>query len=383
MRTVLFLIRKEYLQIFRDRATVFQILFIPVVQLLVLSNAATFEVKNTRMHVVDLDRSRTSRELVGEFVASGRFQAVAHSASMEAADEDLLSRKASMVLHIPRDFERDLVRNGTGKVQLLLNAEEGAAAAITRASATRILMDYGSEKAAELRADVRGVRGRDRTPPRPREGGMEVRLRGWFNPMLTYYDYMVPGILAFLVTLVGTLLAAQNIAREKELGTLEQLNVTPISRGQFIAGKLIPFWILALVDFAIGLVLARHVFGVPVRGSLFLVFGATALYLVVALGIGLWISTVAETQQQAMFLSFFVLVIYVLMSGLFTPTDSMPAWARWLAEVNPVKHFIIVMRAVLVRGADLADVQAPLLALALSAPAVLALAVRRYSKTSR
>jgi ABC-2 type transport system permease protein len=158
--------------------------------------------------------------------------------------------------------------------------------------------------------------------------------------------------------------------------------VTPITRGQFIAGKLIPFWILALVDLAVGLAVARFVFGVPMRGSLLLVFAAAAVYLVAALGIGLWISTLAETQQQAMFITFFILVIYVLMSGLFTPVDSMPRPVQWLTELNPVKHFIVIMRAVLVKGAGFAAVQTQFYALIAFAAVVLTLAVRQYSKTT-
>jgi ABC-2 type transport system permease protein len=348
MRTILFLVRKEYLQVFRDRPTVFQIFFIPIVQLLVLANAATFEVSNARMHVVDLDGTRSSRELVAHHVASGRFTVAARSASMRLADRDLLDRDVSVVLRIPRDFERDLVRRRVAPVQLVLNAEEGAAAAIVQSYAARILAGYARELGAELRPEMRSVGREGDAGPRRGVADIDVRARGWFNPTLDYTHYMVPGILVSLVTLIGMLLTAQNIAREKELGTLEQLNVTPITKGQFIAGKLIPFWILALVDFTIGLAVARLVFGVPVAGSLPLVFASAAIYLVVALGIGLWISTVTQTQQQTMFVSFFIMMLFLLMSGLFTPIDSMPTWAQWLAELNPVKHFVLILRAVLV-----------------------------------
>ena len=381
MRTIWFLVRKEYLQIFRDRAMVLQIFLLPLLQLLVLSNAATFEISRTRMFVVDLDRSRASRELVARFTASGYFVPTHYGASSARADEALVDRDVSMILTIPADFERDLVRGGTAPVQLVLNAEEGAAAGVIRSYAVRILSAYARETGAALRPTVLSARDGERPPARgvPR---LEVRTRGWYNPMLDYYAYMVPGILVFLVTLVGTLLTAQNIAREKEIGTLEQLNVTPITRGQFIAGKLIPFWLLALVDLTLGLLIARFVFHVPMRGSLLLVFAAAMVYLVAALGIGLWISTLAETQQQAMFITFFILVIYVLMSGLFTPIDSMPRPVQWLTELNPVKHFIVIMRAVLVKGAGLADVRTPLLALAAFATTVQTLAVRQYSKTT-
>lgn len=371
MRAILFLIRKEYLQVFRDKPTVFQIFFIPIIQLLVLSNAATFEITNARMHLVDLDRSTVSRGLVEHMVASGRFTVVARSASMDRANEDLLDRRVSVVLRIPHDFERDLVRTGTAPVQLVLNAEEGASAGVVQAYAGRVIADYQRELAA-----LPGT-GPARGDPR-----IDLRTRGWFNPTLNYKYYMVPGILVALVTLIGMLLTAQNIAREKELGTLEQLNVTPITKGQFIAGKLLPFWILALVVFSIGLAVARIVFGVPMRGSFALLYLSTAVYLVVALGIGLWISAITQTQQQTMFVAFFIMMIYLLMSGLFTPIDSMPEWARLLAQANPVKHFVVILRAVMLKGAGLSDVAVPLGGLAAGGAAVLALAVRQYSKTS-
>ena len=382
MRTILFLVRKEYLHVFRDRATLFQVLAIPIIQLLVLANAATFEVKDTRVHVVDLDRSRTSRELVSHFAASGHFRIDGYSASMEAADRDLLARRVTMVLRIPSGFEKDLVRAGAAPVQLVLNAEEGAAAGITRAYSQRILTAYAASLGVELRPNFRTVRGPDEAPPARGRPRIEVRSRGWYNETLDYRDYMVPGILAALVTIIGTLLTAQNIARERELGTLEQLNVTPITRTQFIAGKLLPFWLLALGELAMGLTIGKLVFDVPMRGSLALVFFVAAVYLVAALGIGLWISTVAETQQQAMFVTFFVMVIYLLMGGIYTPVDSMPQWVQWLAELNPVKHFVQILRAILIKGAGFAEIQRPFYTLVAFAGVVFLLAVRQYRKTS-
>src|SRR5437762_4249218 len=171
---------------------------------------------------------------------------------------------------------------------------------------------------------------------------------------------MVPAILVALVTMIGTLLTAQNIAREKELGTLEQLNVTPITRGQFIAAKLLPFWALALLELGLGLLVGTWVFGVPMRGSVLLLFGVAAVYLAVALGIGLWISTLVETQQQAMFVAFFIMNVYLLMSGLFTPIDSMAPWVQVVSQLNPVRHFVTISRAVLVKGAGIREIARPL-----------------------
>ncbi|HXI27998.1 MAG TPA: ABC transporter permease [Vicinamibacterales bacterium] len=372
MRRILFLARAEVLHVVRDRATLAQCLIVPIVQLLVLSNAATFQIRNTPTYVVDLDRTGTSRGLVTRFAASGHFRISGASPSLDLANEALLRGDVTMVLAIPADFESSLVRSGVAPVQLSVNAEKGSAAGIVQSYASSIVTAYAGELDA-----IRAVRS-SREPAR--RATIDVRTRSWYNPTLNYRDYMVPGILVALVTLIGTLLTAQNIAREKELGTLEQLNVTPITRGQFIAAKLLPFWVLGLIDLAIGLLVGVLVFSIPVRGSLLLLFGAATIYLVVALAIGLWISALVETQQQAMFVTFFVMNIYLLMSGLFTPIDSMAPWVQVASQANPVRHFVTISRAVLVKGAGLADIARPLLILVGFAIVTLTLAVRQYSK---
>jgi len=373
MRRILFLARAEALHVVRDRATLAQVLVVPVVQLLILSNAATFFIRNTPTYVVDLDRTAASRGLISRFAASGHFRVDGESASLALADEALLRGDATMVLTIPHDFESSLVRTGAAPIQLAVNAEKGSAAGIVQAYASAIVASYAAELtpplAATDRAGLHGTRAR-----------IDVRTRNWYNATLDYKHYMVPGILVALVTLIGTLLTAQNIAREKELGTLEQLNVTPITRGQFIAAKLLPFWVLGLVDLAIGLVVARLVFAVPIRGSLLLLFGSAAIYLVTALAIGLWISTLVDTQQQAMFVTFFVMNVYLLMSGLFTPVDSMAPWVQTVSQVNPVRHFVTISRAILIKGAGLREIAQPLATLVLFGAVTLTLAIRQYSK---
>jgi ABC-2 type transport system permease protein len=381
VRVLRFLLRKEFLQIRRDRAMLRLLIVMPIIQLLVLSSAATFEIRQSRLYLVDEDHSSISRGLVQRLAASGRFVVTQGSGSTARANEALLRREVSTILQIPADFERNLVRRGTAPVQLIFNAEDGAAAGILRSYAARILSAYSAELGRELRPTFGSVRTTDAAPMRG-AARIDVRTRGWYNEDLDYRDYMVPGILVVLVTMIATALGAMNIVREKEIGTLEQLNVTPITKAQFIASKLLPFWIIALADLALGLLVARLVFGIPMRGSLLLIFGAAMVYLLAALGIGLWISTVAETQQQAMFLAFAMNMVYLLMSGLFTPLQSMPKWAQWIAEFSPVKHFIVIMRAVLVKGADVTAIQVPLGVLAVYGAVVLTLAVRQYSKTS-
>lgn len=372
MRTVFFLVRKEFLQIFRDRTTVFQIFMIPVVQLLVLANAATFDVRQVAMMVVDQDRTTVSAGLVQRLEAGRQFRVVRYEPTDAGVDDALLDRDVTAVLRIPRRFEEDLVRRGRAPVQLVLNSEEGAAAGIVQSYATSILASYAREL--------------DRTLPRmatsrARVAPLDLRTQRWFNPTRNYKHWMVPALMVSLTTIIGLLLTAQNITRENELGTLEQLNVTPMTKVQFIAGKLIPFWLLSLVILSIGLGIGKLVFDIPMRGNLLLVYLAAMVYLVVVLGLGLWISTITRTQQQAMFVAFFVMLIFLLMSGLFTPVDSMPRWAQWVAEANPVKHFVAVMRAVLVRGAGLEMVGKQILGLAFAGLGVLAMAVGRYRKS--
>jgi ABC-2 type transport system permease protein len=368
-------VRKEFLQIFRDHTTVVQIFMIPIVQLLVLSNAATFDLKQTRVLVVDEDRTTVSAGLVQRLEAGRQFRVVRAEPTTTGVEHALLDREVTAIIHIPRDFESDLVLHGRAPVQLVLNAEEGAAVGIVQSNAGAILDSYAAELERSLPrlARSQSVLG---------SATLDLRTQRWFNPTRNYKHYMVPALMVALTTIIGLLLTAQNITREYELGTLEQLNVTPMTKVQFIAAKLIPFWLLSLVIFSIGLTIGRLVFGIPMRGNLLLVYLALMVYLVVVLGLGLWISTITRTQQQAMFVAFFVILIFLLMGGLFTPVDSMPDWAQAVAQANPVKHFVFIMRAVLVRGAGLETVAAPIVGLALAGIAVLALAVNRYHKST-
>jgi ABC-2 type transport system permease protein len=368
MRVLRSLVKKEFLQIRRDRLMMGQLFLMPIVQLIILSSAATFEVKQANVYVVDRDRTSTSTGLVNRLRASGRFVVIGGSPSIDLANEAMLARKAGVIVSIPTDFEQDLVRQHSADVQLIFNAEDGAAAGVTQSYAAQIIAAYTREVGMEVAPSIR--------PP----SNIEIRSRGWYNPELNYRDYMVPGILVQLVTVIGTLLTAMNIVREKEIGTLDQLSVTPLGRGTFIAAKLIPLWIIALIELALGLIVGRVLFHVPMEGSLWLIFMVAGVYLIAALGTGLLISTMVETQQQAMFITFFMVMIYLLMSGLFTPVRSMPDWAQWIAAVNPVKHVIGVTRAVMLKGAGLADVVRPLSYLTAFGVAVLALAVRQYGR---
>ena len=384
IRRTLVLARAEVLHVVRDRATLAQLLVIPLLQLLVLSNATTFAIRETQLWVVDRDASSVSRGLVDRFTASGLFRVEGSSPSEAEASDAMLRGRSTVVLTIPPDFARELTRSGTGAVHVDVNAGKGSAAGVVQSYAAQIIGAYARELDAELRPRAGTVRAISSgvAAPHPGGGRIETVTRSWFNPTLDYKHFMVPGILVALVTMIGTLVTAQNIAREKEMGTIEQLNVTPITRAEFITAKLLPFWVLGLLDLTLGLIVGRLVFGVPMRGSLLLLFASAGIYLVVALSIGLWISTVVETQQQAMFVSFFLLMIYLLMGGLFTPVDSMPRWVQLLSELNPIRHFGAIIRAILLKGAGLAEIAKPLGLLSLYAVVIMTLAVSRYRKRS-
>lgn len=377
MRRIFFLARAEVLHIVRDPTTMLQILIVPIAQLLILVNAATFVIHDTPMAVVDHDHTSTSRGLINRFAASGNFN-VERVTSEEAINDRLLDGKVTMALIIPRDFEASLVRDRRAPVQVILNAEKGSAAGIVQSYAWRIFTSYAASLGAELRPSIRNVS----AAPRAGDARVDVRARGWYNATRNYKHYMVPGVIVALVTLIGTLLAAQNIAREKELGTLEQLNVTPITRGQFIAAKLLPLWVLGIINLTIGLIVGKLVFDIPMRGSLLLLFGAAAIYLVVALAIGLLVSTLVDTQQQAMFVTFFIMSAYLLLSGLFTPIDSMAPWVKTVSLLNPVRHFVTISRAILVKAAGPAEIARPMAYLTGFAIVTLTLAVMRYRKTT-
>lgn len=358
MRTIAIILRKEFRQVFRNRAMLPILFVMPVVQLLVLSFAATFEVRETPIAVVDLDGSMSSRTLVSRLDASPWFEV---SSSAGDSDAKLMAGDVGMVMTIPHDMERDLGRGTPPVIQMILDAEDGATAGIVQAYASQVIQRHSAE--LTLRA-----------------GGIRIEPRHWYNPNLEYTTFMVPGILVLLVTMIGTFLSAMNVVREKEIGTIEQLNVTPIKRYQFVTAKLLPFWVIGMVELAIGLVIARVVFDIPMEGSLALVFLLAGLYLLVMLGFGLWISTVTETQQQAMFVAWFIMVVFILMSGLFTPIESMPPWAQVLTEFNPIAHFIEIMRRILLKGAQFGDVTRQIAALSVYAVVILSLAVRQYQK---
>jgi ABC-2 type transport system permease protein len=344
------------------------IFVIPLIQLLVLAYAVTFEIKSINLVIVNQDHTVISRELISKFRAPAFYHIVSYSDTYNQAAEFLKTGKANQILVIPAGFEKDITNEHKASVQLVSNAIDGSAAAIMNAYGNSIVADYNREIITEFTG------GAELKPL------FDVTYSYWFNPELNYKTYMVPGILVLLVTIIGMFLSSMNVVREKEMGTIEQINVSPVKKYQFVTGKLLPFWFIALFDLAFGLTVARLVFNIPVLGSLWLIFGVASVYLLAVLGIGLFISTLVNTQQQAMFIAWFFAVVFIMMSGLFTPTDSMPDWALKINIINPIAYFIKIMRMIMLKGSGIGDILQPLIAIAVYALAALSLAVWRYRK---
>jgi ABC-2 type transport system permease protein len=345
---------------------------VPLLQMLVLVFAATFEMKQIDMVVVDKDLSSASRELTAKFDGIP-FYNVAHGVQDEKqGDELLLNGTADVVLVIPASFESDLVRNDKGQLQLLINAIDGNSAQLIYAYSSRIISSFNKI----LIEEWKGIP--EFTPP----SEVKIAESYWYNSELDYKWYMAPGILAILVTIIGMFMSGMNLVREKEMGTIEQLNVTPVKKYQFIVGKLVPFWIIALFDLAFGLFIAWLVFDLPIVGSLWLLFGMAGIYLIGVLGLGLFISTITDTQQQLMFVSFFFMMTFILMGGIFTPVESMPQWAQIADRINPIFYFMKILRMIILKGSGFYDLLEEFLSLLVLGIAFLGLAIWKYRKTA-
>lgn len=348
MRTLGFLLRKEFRQIFRNRALLPVIFVMPIIQLLVLPLAADYEVKNINISIVDHDHSPYSRKLTSKITASGYFRLADYSNSFNRAFRQIEKDQTDLILEIPQDFEKNLIRENRQKLFIAVNAINGTKANLGGAYLSRIVGDFNEEIRLEW-VEPQRFRGMP---------SIEVVSSNWFNPYLNYSFFMVPGILVVLVTMVCAYMCSLNIVKEKEVGTIEQINVTPIRKHHFILGKLIPFWVIGMFVFSVGLfVVGRFVYGIIPAGNMLLMYAYLGLYLVAMLGFGLLLSTYAETQQQAMSVAFFFMMIFLLMSGLFTPVESMPNWALGVAYANPVTYFIEVMRMLVLKGSRFADIQ--------------------------
>jgi ABC-2 type transport system permease protein len=373
MRTILFILQKEFTQIRRNRMMLPVIFVVPLVQLLILVNAANMEMRNIKICIVDEDLSSSSRLLTGKFSNSKFFAVKGNTFSLIEAMHQVENGTTDVVLHIPAGFERTLVRENKSKVQLLFNAINGTVAGISSVYTGQIISGYNKEIITKWYGVSKAQTG---------TGVINIIPSFWYNPDMNYKVFMVPAILVLLVTIIGMMLAALNIVREKEMGNIEQINVTPVRKIHFVIGKLLPFWLIALVMLSFGLLLGKIIYNIPIVGSLWLLFAVAGIYLLVMLGFGLMVSNTAATQQQAMFVIFFFILIFIMMSGIFTPTDSMPHWAQMINYFNPIAYFMRIIRMILLKGSGLMDILRDFTVLMIYGITVITVAVFRYRKVS-
>ena len=371
MRTLYYILQKEFTQIFRNKSMLPIIFVMPLVQMLILVFAATNELRQVDLAIVDFDNSASSQRLTAEINGNPFFKVRENLTTTLDAENLLMRNKIDLALVIPKNFDKELTLNKNSDVQVLVDAINGNAAQLSLGYLSNVIGSYSQKMLAGM------------TKPEFRQTkSIVIKPTFWFNPQLNYKFYMAPGILVVLITVVGMLLGGMNLVREKELGTIEQINVTPIKKWQFIAGKLLPFLVIGLFDLAFGLLIARLAFNIPIRGSLLLLFGMSVIYLVLVLSFGLFISTISDTQQQATFVSFFSLIVFIMMSGLFTSVESMPDWAQKLDYANPLYYFVKIMRSIILKGSTFTDIFNEFAALSAFALCTFGLAIFRYRKTS-
>jgi ABC-2 type transport system permease protein len=345
----------------------------PIIQVLVFGYAVTTDVRNVATAVHDLDNTVASRALVDRFARSETFTVVARVQS-EAEVRELLDRgRVRAVLRLNPGFEQALLAGRPAPLQVLLDGADSNTAGVVLDHSVRIAAGF-SQAIRVLR--VARAAGEVRRPP-----GVELQSRAWFNANLESRNFYVPGVIAILVMLITLMLTSMAVVREKEIGTMEQILVTPITPAEFILGKTLPFALIGFVDVLAITVVGVFWFDVPIRGNLALLFLATALYLMTSLGVGLWISTVSQTQQQAMMSTFFFYFPAVLLSGFMFPIANMPTAVQWLTYLNPLRYFLVVVRGIFLKGVGPAVLWPQLLVLAVMGVLILRVAVGRFHKT--
>ena len=364
---------KEFIQIFRDPKMKGVIFLMPIVQVLVFGYAVTTDITHVATAVYDLDNSVASRELLSRFVQSGYFDVVAYVSDEQRAREVLDRGQVSVVLRMNRGFGEALWAGHTAQLQVLVDG--------TDSNTAGIVLDYSARIAGQFSEQVLLTRFTQIKGPAQAPGRVEMEMRAWFNENLESRNFYVPGVIAIVVMLITLMLTSMAVVREKEIGTMEQLMVTPITPVEFILGKTVPFALIGFTDVVVITLIGVFWFQVPIRGSLPLLFLATALYLMTTLGVGLFISTVSQTQQQAMMSTFFFYFPAVLLSGFMFPIANMPEVVQWLTYLNPLRYFLVIIRGIFLKGVGPRLLWPQMAALAVMGLTTLWLASRRFRKT--
>ena len=367
-----FLIEKEFKQMVRNVILPIVFVMLPLGMINVMPKAATQEVKNLKISVVDNDHSSLSERLVHNLSASAYFHLADYSPSYDSALHRVEAGDADFIIEIEPDFERNLMREGVCRVMISANAVNGVKAGLGSSYLAQIVADYSAQLREEMGLDASSVR----------LAKLDVSPRYLYNAELDYKAFMVPGLMAMLMILIVGFLPALNIVGEKEKGTIEQINVTPVGRLEFIFSKLIPYWIVGLVILGYAMLLARGIYGMVPAGSIGLIFLFATVFILVVSSFGLIVSNYSDTMQQAALVMFFFLVIFILLSGLLTPVASMPRWAQIITTMNPLRYFIEAMRVLYLKGSSFTDLLPNFFALSAYAVVVGTWAIVSYRKNS-
>ncbi|RJO63777.1 MAG: ABC transporter permease [Myxococcales bacterium] len=376
LRVLARIMKKEFIQTLRDKRMVAILMIAPVFQTLIFGFAINLDLTAQPVVVADLDRSPESRELLEAIAATDGFRFVAHVDSADEAERMVVLGRAVLALLIPEGFARDKARGGA-QAMVVLDGSDSNTALRAGQEISQILV---AKVYAEVRGDLSAALRANGLAPERFASQIVFAPRAWFNPRLRSAVFFVPGVLGLVLTVITMMLTSMGLTREKEIGTLEQIMVTPVRPWQLILGKTIPFALLGLVDMTFIVSLAAMIFDIPTMGPLWALMGAALLFFLTTLGMGLFISTVSATQQQAMMNAFFVLMPAIMLSGFVFPIENMPQPVQWLTTVNPLRYFIAIVRGVMVKGASLADLWDSALKLGAIGLAVISLASLRFRK---
>lgn len=360
------LLKKEFRQLLRDPKTKRFVFGAPIVQLLLFGYAVNTDVKDLATYVVDYDHTPRSRELQDALVAGGYFTIVGSSDRLRDMEHAIDAGAASVGVVIPQGFARDLSAGRGAKVQIIVDGTSSNTATVAQGYATRIVQEYGAQYAAAHGAAL--------------QGGADLRARAWYNPGLVSSVYNVPAVAGVLLMFMCLVLTALNVVRERELGTLEQLMVTPINATELILGKTIPVAIIAFIDLVLIVAVALLWFDIPFRGNPIELVLAAALFILASLGAGLFISTISRTQQEAFMAMFLLLLPAVILSGFMYPVSTMPAFFQVITLLNPLRHFLEIVRAIFLKGEGVTELWTQMLAMGVMAVAVFSLAARRFKQ---
>lgn len=373
------IIRKEFTQALRDPRMRGMLIIPPLIQLLVFGYAASLDVDNAKIAWMDQDRTPESRELLSEFQGSGRF-IIAGMPDSEPAMQRMMDRgQVDGVIRVLPGFAKDVNRGRTTSVQVLLDGTNSNTASIISGFASQTIARYSAESMQHQQRS-RMVAATADGPIQPTAPQVTARTRVWFNPDLRSRNYFIPGVIVNIITIVTLSLTAMAIVREKEIGTMEQLMVTPIRATELIIGKTLPFVLVGIWDMLLVMAAALLIFHVPFQGSFWLLFATTLLFLLTTLGAGLFISTVSRTQQQAMMATGLFFQPFFMLSGFTFPIRNMPQVAQWLTIVNPVRYFMEIVRGVFLQGAGVEALWPQMVALAIFGVTILGLSVLRFHK---